>query len=724
MIVRKYKEFLLSKLFESVLLTDAEFKRVLLDMPYSSIKDSLYDMISSKIDIKTNYNGISLSDKNDEISFIPDTQFQRSISKGENPWNKTKSKSKIGRMIRQILSDNKISFTDSDIENFVNQFKTAWDKKFSSKKQIKVVTGEDIKYWYNEEHYKYYGGTLGNSCMRHKSKNEFMNLYAKNVDKISLVVLIEEDKLMGRALLWKIDDSEDGIKIYLDRIYTRYDSDCEYINDWVFENVANRKSEIFGSYQKGYSNTIKCFLKNVEFDKYPYADTFCYLYQKAVSGKVTGEGFVSNRYNDSYFENYICLELQNTDGSADIKSHRWSEHLGKYIERKYAIYVDSVGDYMDKRDLVKCNYLDSYYTKDQVIYSESMKDWIPKDRAIEHEKYGIVLDSAIKKVVTSYDESKSIFELYQDYTTGKCDFFSSEEVIYNREEHFRVPYESNIYFDKKFKVEDSNGDIYPKMLCMKLYKIEDKGIINGDMEVKLATYYTSINYYALKEIADIYDVKVDESKYIYQYISPLVSNLPHNFYIKYQKSEINKNEDFMKSLNNLKMRLDMWYKKYYDSAIKISKLDNLEEIFINLIIDSSNKSLRDEYTTELINNEFAYHDRHYDPNLTDDDKKLIIKLLPTMFIFFLIYRNSDDTTREFYKFIQEKYNSIIDEINKQGLYFAFFDGFRRTTHNYFERSVINFLRDNNLEIDRDFFIDNIKSDIDFEKLKTLIKIDI
>ena len=41
-----------------------------------------------EVDIKTNYNAIGLSDKNDEVSCIPDSQCQRYLVKGEDPWTK------------------------------------------------------------------------------------------------------------------------------------------------------------------------------------------------------------------------------------------------------------------------------------------------------------------------------------------------------------------------------------------------------------------------------------------------------------------------------------------------------------------------------------------------------------------------------------------------------------------------------------------------------------
>jgi hypothetical protein len=67
--------------------------------------------------------------------------------------------------------------------------------------------------------------------MRYGQKNNFMKLYADNPDKISMVVLLHDNKLAGRALIWKLDDGS----TYLDRIYYQFDSDINLIYEWVTE---------------------------------------------------------------------------------------------------------------------------------------------------------------------------------------------------------------------------------------------------------------------------------------------------------------------------------------------------------------------------------------------------------------------------------------------------------------------------------------------------------
>lgn len=152
-------KLIIESLCESILISSNELRSILYKMRYSNdYANILFNMIYYNKDIKTNYNAISISDRNDEISFIPDSQHSKILQDGQDPWTKTKSKSKIGRAVRQILTSNGYTVTDSDIEKFVNSFKTAWDKEYAPKK-IEIVKSDKIIYWYNEQNYSEEGGT-------------------------------------------------------------------------------------------------------------------------------------------------------------------------------------------------------------------------------------------------------------------------------------------------------------------------------------------------------------------------------------------------------------------------------------------------------------------------------------------------------------------------------------------------------------------------------------
>lgn len=65
-------------IFESVLLTSLDFKKILKSIDDDTARD-LHDLIDK--DIKTNYNILDITDKNDTISFLSDTQSTTKLKK-------------------------------------------------------------------------------------------------------------------------------------------------------------------------------------------------------------------------------------------------------------------------------------------------------------------------------------------------------------------------------------------------------------------------------------------------------------------------------------------------------------------------------------------------------------------------------------------------------------------------------------------------------------------
>lgn len=168
---------------------------------------------------------------------------------------------------------------DSDIEKFVNEF-IALTKSMRAPEDSKIeeVKGEDIRKWYLSSNYKSTIGQLGGSCMSYPECQRYLDIYTENPERISLLILKDkEDKLLGRALLWKLDNG----KLFMDRVYclTEYD-------ERLFVNYAKEKGYYYRN--NGNNGNIKFFLDgkevdiqdelyvsvtNSDFDNYPYIDT-------------------------------------------------------------------------------------------------------------------------------------------------------------------------------------------------------------------------------------------------------------------------------------------------------------------------------------------------------------------------------------------------------------------------------------------------------------------
>lgn len=199
-------------------------------------------------------------------------------------WGLNRTEISVGRLVNAVLKAANINFTNKEIENFVNLYKSTFDILSDTLRQFKIVKGNDIAYWYNIDRYESGGGTLNNSCMA-EVEEQYFDIYTQN-PQVSLVILHSDDTdstIKGRALLWdsKIDGTEGK---FMDRIYTRYDSDVELFKEFAQKNGYWYKTIQNSNQEEAITNgkdtkhaTITAYLDGVDFDYYPYMDTLSYL---------------------------------------------------------------------------------------------------------------------------------------------------------------------------------------------------------------------------------------------------------------------------------------------------------------------------------------------------------------------------------------------------------------------------------------------------------------
>jgi len=255
-------------------------------------------------------NYISTTDKSDTISYLPASKMDYIEKNSIDPYsdNIGRVNIKIGRLVFKLfpkkLLDQYVS--PSDIEEFVNIYKSFFDK--SNQKMI-VVSGEEIRQYYLDENYclpEY--GTLWKSCMRYSDRQKFLDLYTKNSDVISMLVLLtkegECDKVRARALLWEAEDLQGNKLKIMDRIYTIYDSDVFVFKKWARQNgyisklYQNAKSHsIFDVDGKPMIIDLKIFIENHDLEYYPYLDTFPFY---------DGKGNFYNNHKNPY--EYILIQ--------------------------------------------------------------------------------------------------------------------------------------------------------------------------------------------------------------------------------------------------------------------------------------------------------------------------------------------------------------------------------------------------------------------------------
>jgi len=337
-------------------------------------KDMVSYMNSNKvidIGMKKVFNDEQLSilkDKLDDDKMNSIHQYV-TFNKDEFFNNKSRAKTKIGRLIGKIFPGkyDQSGKPGQDIESFVNMFKAARDNTL-----FEIVEGEEVKYWYNGEQYAGEGGPLNSSCMKYDNCEDFINFYSQNKHKVSLLILKDtndEDKIRGRALIWKLDTPSG--RTFMDRIYTVYDSDVilfkEYAKDngWLYKK--NQNMESGGPWvDTTTDNQIRTTLVvNNLHDRgdYPYMDTMKYFNGSTITNQ---EGYLSGG---------DIKMLTDTEGSFESIGE-WSDFYDDYVDIDDMTYCEMGDDYRHDND---CYYSD--------YYNCSIADNYAEDEMVEMDHY-------------------------------------------------------------------------------------------------------------------------------------------------------------------------------------------------------------------------------------------------------------------------------------------------------------------------------------------------
>lgn len=331
------------------------------------VKDIIYDEIKNSIKDEV----IMLSGRfgeEFEVSFLPADKEPEYNANGE--WaRRNRQTGKPGRIFQKLL---KKEFKQVEWEVFVNRFKAS----MCCSTNFEIVSGEEITYWYNSEHYFACQGTLGNSCMKYDECESYFKLYE---DKAQMLISRKNGLLTGRALVWKINDKV----TILDRIYTCYDYLENCFRDYAKKNgwwIRNNNSLLNNGDEQGWYSPEDNY-ENVRYDEFrihldhrydyfPYVDSFRYY---------NGEDCLSTHP-------IFSINLSNTDGSYD-GSYRWCcDNCGEVF---YSDYEDDVPD-----GLHYSEHDGYYYCDDCCWWCEYLEDYISNkiDPYVLHVDYGTTFD--------------------------------------------------------------------------------------------------------------------------------------------------------------------------------------------------------------------------------------------------------------------------------------------------------------------------------------------
>ena len=380
--------------------------------------------------VLTQYTLIDITDKNDTVSFVqvnrilrkyPEMEIDKELfTKGDyikingtEFWNESRTEMNIGRWSRRTFSEAGKSISDSDIEKFVNLYKATFDSKDEDNSNLQLLSGEDIRHWYLEDNYENRKGQLGASCMRYKNCQKYLDIYVKNPKVCQLLILKgDDDKITGRALIWKLYHHKEGRQFckedyYMDRIYTNNDSDKILFQEWADK----KEMRYYGQSKTDWIMYVK--LDSNDFEYYPYMDTFvCYNNESLL---------LCN--DESLWPDGGYIKIQETDGGYISDDVVWSEWSGEYISKEGAVYCKNVNDFLYRDDAKYLEYKDEYaapnddvvysdyhsenFFSEDVIYSEMLGDWLyPKDESVIRVKIGSndEIDHCVKSRTDLYIE--------------------------------------------------------------------------------------------------------------------------------------------------------------------------------------------------------------------------------------------------------------------------------------------------------------------------------
>jgi len=304
------------------------------------------------------------SDDPTKISYLTDDRKNKIVD-SEYWTSKSRYHSKPGGFVTKLFNN----ISSKDVEIFSNLFKNVSSRKHLN---FKIVKGDEISKYYLKDIYLSESGSLGSSCMKYDSCQEFFDIYKDN-DNISMLVALDDDGLLiGRCLLWHAD----GVN-FMDRIYTINDECYQfYFKEWGSDNYYNVKSNqnCYDTLNFGSNVEMRIDIKLSKFDYmyYPYLDTFKFLNAKGIlsnyendsdcilgcpeGGTQSSTSLKFDHFDRVYRHSSEVVHLGYLDVYANERSCNYSSLLDVYIYNLHSEYNSDLNDYIFNMDMIEYNY--------------------------------------------------------------------------------------------------------------------------------------------------------------------------------------------------------------------------------------------------------------------------------------------------------------------------------------------------------------------------------
>lgn len=316
--------------------------------------------VDTLVDNPVDYISISREDRT-KISYL--TKERAALINPAELWTSSRRfQAKPGAFIGKLFK----TMAPKEVEKFSNLFICQVRKpKFT----FQVVSGDTIKDYYHFESYASESGSLGASCMKHDSCQQYLRVYTKNPNQVKLLVMLSETgNLLGRALLWTFD----SYKI-MDRIYTISDEELSYyFKQWANKNAYLYKQDQnwfntcgFESDGKRQKLKLELTLDHWDFEFYPYMDTFKFIDFR--TGKL---------YNYQYNSPYLKT-LCSSEGSAYDRDYlRWDAIDDCCRYSGDAVWVSYKKIYTHPKNCEWSDINDTYILRGDFIWDSTIEDYI------------------------------------------------------------------------------------------------------------------------------------------------------------------------------------------------------------------------------------------------------------------------------------------------------------------------------------------------------------
>lgn len=421
----------------------------------------------------------------------------------KDPYIKSRSPLRIGRFINSVLPG---KFNAKQVEDFVNKLKSRVEQKGE---RFIEVSGEEIGDYYNHKNYKQMAGTLGSSCMARHGKGIF-EIYIENPEVCKLLVLLEDNLVIGRALIWKTEKSENDAEYFLDRQYTIKDSDVQKFRDYAVEkgwsyktynNHTNLSAVTYKDDSNGTDMTVQ--LKKMNYDEFPYLDTFR-RYDPST-------GILYNDYENSEYTRG-CYILDSTSGGyTEIRDTVYSDWYDRDIERDDAIFSRPLNDWIYLEDSIEVyvgserrrgHYPESY---DDLVYLDHENTYCHTDDAVWSEYNNeYYLDGTSVDTIVRIDEDTAEPEEY-NYTVYEPFYKAAKDIVLVKD---LMKKEWFVKLSDKYS-DWSNAEAVCKNLLTLDYKEEYVLSIFEIETYLIKTDNEKDHFYLTKEDAELFDYKIE-----------------------------------------------------------------------------------------------------------------------------------------------------------------------------------------------------------------------